>query len=242
MKSVALYQIVHCLDGRPRLVAGHIAVLDRASRRIFNRSFLPDVAEVTARIVDLLRSLGDGEGGPSRFVRMELSAEGELQLLDGGESLYRGYAERLVRPVGRTLRYALPLDEWASTAAEEAEALACSYVQHHGADDAVRCDAEGVCQAVGDGQLFAILDGELCSSEWPQTPHAELFVEAAAEAGMRLRIRPIRRNRITDCEELMVVDHRGITSLQECDGHYLYLSLRISHLPAIMERLVKARS
>lgn len=241
MKQVALYQMVHCLDGRPRLVAEHAAALDRASRRLFNRSYLPDVTALTAEIAACVVALGNRSEKVSRFVRMELTDEGRLSLSDGGLSLYRGYAVRALSPVVRTLRYDLLLDEWTTTAAEATVELARSYIRQRGADDALRCDEQGVCQAVGDGQLFAMCEGLLCCSEWPQTPHAALFVQAAECDGLRLHIRPIRRNELARYDELFTVDHWGITRLAECDRQYLYQSLRVARLAATMEQLVKAR-
>ncbi len=241
MKQVALYQMVHCLDGRPRLVAEHAAALDRASRRLFNQSYLPELNLLAEEIATFAVTLEDRRASVSRFVRMELTAEGRLSLYDGGLSLYRGYAVRALTPAVRTLRYDLLLDEWTTSAAEATVALARSYIRKRGADDAVRCDELGVCQSVGDGQLFAMCEGQLCCSEWPQTPHAALFVQAAEYDGLRLHIRPIRRNELARYDELFTVDHWGITRLAECDRQYLYQSLRVERLAATMEQLVKAR-
>ena len=50
MTGLYLYQTVHLARGRARNVAGHIAVLDAASRELFGRPYAPAAERLAKRI------------------------------------------------------------------------------------------------------------------------------------------------------------------------------------------------
>ena len=54
MTGLYLYQTVHLARGRARNVAGHIAVLDAASRELFGRPYAPAAERLAKRIARCL--------------------------------------------------------------------------------------------------------------------------------------------------------------------------------------------
>lgn len=236
MEAATLIQTIHCHHNQPRLVAEHLTVLTRAAKSLWGFDYRPDVAAITSRIEELLRT----ERYPatvSAFVRLTLDSSGEEQLLSLGTSLYDGYALRSLRPDCCTLPYRHPFEEPISSSALACDTLAASVACRRGYDAAIRCNDEGVCYAIADAPLFAVRDGELYTSIAPATATAQLLASAAAKRGIPLHITPILVRELSRYDELFVVDHRGITSVAHCNGHPFIL-LRAERLAAEMERMI----
>lgn len=124
----------------------------------------------------------------------------------------------------------------APTSASEAEdALVRAVARRLGADEAIRCDAAGVCRSLGEAPLFAVRDGVLYgdrSSAVRFSAEAEPLWRAAAAERIRTVDRPLLREETGCFDELFAVDHRGITALARCDGH--------PYMALVAERLAKA--
>lgn len=82
---------MHLARGRARNVAGHIAVLDAASRELFGHPYAP-AAERLAKRIEALAAAERYPAGVSGFVRIELDPDGKERLSPAGVSLYDGYA------------------------------------------------------------------------------------------------------------------------------------------------------
>ena len=216
--------------GRPRLVAEHVALLERAARRLFGLQARLSAADLEREIVAFVarKRLPDAV---SSFVRLELTEEGQTRLLEGGVSHYAGYAVRSIRPQTFSLVYELPLEEWTSVAAESVHDLMRSYAHGRGLDGVVQVDRLDRCLALG-GAL-------LCAVE-PQTVEAKLLALAADRLHIALEVGALGRAELARCDELFAVDVRGITSVARCD-RYSFMSLRVERLAEEMERLVSAR-
>ena len=233
-----LYQTVHLLDGRPRLLEVHATVLERAAATLFRRGWRADLPQLAAELAALARR----ERYPaevSGFVRLELGATGGLRLKPLGTSLYAGYAVRSVRPDAVTVSYDRLLVEAPTSASEAADALVACAARRAGADAAVRCDSAGSCRAIGDAPLFAIRDGWIVGSLQPLSAAAVAVERGAAAAGIRLADRPLLRSELAACDELFAVDHRGITALAHCDGRP-YMAVVVDRLARGMERALGA--
>ena len=237
--AVTLYQTLHLYARRERCIEQHIVRLDGMARALFGRAYTPDSKALEREVLTLAAK----ERYPdtvSGFVRLELTETGETHLTPLGTSLYEGYALRSLRPTTRTIPYELPLHIDCSTAAEAAHDLARCIARRHDADEAVRVDGEGICLSLGEAELFAFANGELCYSATPQTVEGQLLVQAAEHLAIRHTLRPIANNALKQFDELLAVDYRGITSIASCDG-VRFMSLRAERLAATMEQLVTAR-
>ena len=218
MTGLYLYQTVHLARGRARNVAGHIAVLDAASRELFGRPYAP-AAERLAKRIETLSAAERYPAGVSGFVRIELDPDGTERLLPAGVSLYDGYALRSLQPEAVTLRYDLPLTEAPTSAREAAAQLARRMAERAGADVAVRCDREGILREADDAPLFAVRGKTAFVSPAEACVERELGLRAVEAAGLELEERPVMRDELPRFDELFYVDHRGVTALAHCDGH-----------------------
>lgn len=237
--AVTLYQTLHLYARRVRCIEQHIVRLDGMARALFGRAYTPDPKRLEQEVL----ALAAKEHYPdsvSGFVRLELTETGETRLTPFGTSLYEGYALRSLRPTTLTIPYELPLQIDCSTAAEAAHDLARCVAHRHDADEAVRVNGEGVCFSLGEAELFALANGELCYSATPQTVEGQLLIQAAERLGIRHTLRPIASNALHHFDELFAVDHRGITSIASCDG-VRFMSLRTERLASAMEQLVTVR-
>ena len=231
MTELYLYQTVHL--ARARNVAGHIAMLDAASRELFGRGYAP--ARLAARI-EALAAAERYPTGVSGFVRIELGADGEEHLTPAGVSLYDGYALRSLQPEAVTLRYDLPLTEAPTSAREAAAQLARHMAERAGADVAVRCDREGILREADDAPLFAVARHTVLAAPGTQSVERELAVRAVRAAGLELREEPFGCGELPRIDELFFADHRGITALARCDGQPL-MSLIAERIALVMEGL-----
>ena len=198
---------MHLARGRARNVAGHIAVLDAASRELFGRPYAP-AAERLAKRIEALAAAERYPAGVSGFVRIELDPDGKERLSPAGVSLYDGYAFRSLQPEAVTVDYDLPLSEAPTSAREAAAQLARRLAERAGAEVAVRCDSAGILIA---GRTVLTAPG-FASVE------RRLAVQAVRAAGLELREEPFGRADLPGFDELFFADHRGVTSLSRCDG------------------------
>lgn len=234
-----LYQWIHCRYGRPRFVEEHLKVLQGAFCALFDSTPALDTAALTAEIEQ--RTAAEGlPASLSVFVRVELHCDGALRIVRVEPSLYDGYALRSLHPTVRTLRYDHPFGVRWTTAAEAADRLSEEVARAEGADNALRCTADGRCLGLGAAPLFALHNRRVTTPEEPQTVEARLFVRAAERLGLMVQIAPIGEAELPRYEELLTVDHRGITALSACNGHP-FIMLKSEQIAAEMERLVTAR-
>ena len=166
MTGLYLYQTVHLARGRARNVAGHIAVLDAASRELFGRPYAP-AAERLAKRIETLSAAERYPAGVSGFVRIELDPDGTERLLPAGVSLYDGYAFRSLQPEAVTVGYDLTLSEAPTSAREAAAQLARRLAERRGAEVAVRCDSAGILRSADDAPLLAIAGRTVLTAPGP---------------------------------------------------------------------------
>ena len=220
MTGLYLYQTVHLARGRARNVAGHIAVLDAASRELFGRPYAP-AAERLARRIETLSAADRSPAGVSGFVRIELDPDGTERLLPAGVSLYDGYAFRSLQPEAVTVGYDLTLSEAPTSAREAAAQLARRLAERRGAEVAVRCDSAGILRSADDAPLLAIAGRTVLTVPGPASVERRLAMLAGRAAGLELREEAFGRADLPSLDELFFADHRGVTSLSRCDGQPL---------------------
>lgn len=249
MMELCVYQTVHLCDGRPRLVADHAALVDRAARSLLGIRYKVDPADLERRIA-AAAAAARYPRSVSGFVRIELFTDGRERLAPAGVSLYRGYAWRSLTPEARTIRYDLPLSEAPASHRAAAALLARQRARLSGADVAVRCNGAGHCLTADDAPLIAIRGREVVTPPvgdgtaaadgaapalFPSVERA-LALRAAVEAGLTVCEEPVERSALGRFDELFYVDHRGITSLAHCDG-YPFMTLLAERIAGQMEAL-----
>lgn len=220
MTGLYLYQTVHLARGRARNVAGHIAVLDAASRELFGRPYAP-AAERLAKRIETLSAAERYPAGVSGFVRIELDPDGTERLLPAGVSLYDGYAFRSLQPEAVTVGYDLTLSEAPTSAREAAAQLArqAGRTARGGSRRALRqrgYSPLGRRRAAAGHRRPHRPDGPR-----PASVERRLAMLAVRAAGLELREEAFGRADLPSLDELFFADHRGVTSLSRCDGQPL---------------------
>lgn len=218
MTGLYLYQTVHLARGRARNVAGHIAVLDAASRELFGRPYAP-AAERLAKRIETLSAAERYPAGVSGFVRIELDPDGTERLLPAGVSLYDGYAFRSLQPEAVTVGYDLSLSEGSAPPAREAAAqLARRLAERRGAESPWRCDSAGILRSGRRRAAAGHRRPHRPNSPGPASVERRLAMLAVRAAGLELREEAFGRADLPSLDELFFADHRGVTSLSRCDG------------------------
>ncbi len=229
-----LYQILHVERRSPCYLREHIEVLDRASQQLFRRSFRPEVQQVEEEVHRLLDALCLRREA-THFVRIELFASGERMLRYAGTSLYDGYALRSLRPAAVTVRYDLPTGEYPTSLGEEAARWALHAAEQRGARCAVHCDGRGILLTADNAPLVAIQGETCCLSPAPESLERLLARECIRAAGLTLRETPILHDQLSRFDELLYIDHRGITSLASCDGRP-YMNILTDRLARVLDQ------
>lgn len=211
-----LYQTVHVDDRYPARLDDHLRLLDRHSRRLFGRPFTAGRAQVEAEIRRILEA--NRIPRITSFVRLELTAGGERIVRFAETSLYRGYALRSLRPSAVTVGYDLPTGEAPTALREEAARWAQHYAERHDARCALRCDGTGMALTADDAPLVAVKGLRCYTSPAPESVERMLLADAVTAAGLELHEQPVDRSQLPDFDELLYVDHRGVTALSACDG------------------------
>lgn len=210
-------QIIHVRGREPRFLSEHLGELERAWYALFRRQLKLDRAEVRQALLTLL----DRERYPiegSAYVALEVAADGGWHLHPEGDSLYRGYVLRALRPEAVTIRFDLPFDGLPTAAAALTWQTARRMAEQRRAGAVVRLSADLTLLEADGMPLFAVAARTVYTSREVQGVEGRLALEAIRRAGYPLQIMPLKRDHLADIEELFYVDHRGVTALSSCDG------------------------
>lgn len=264
MTDLYLYQTLHLLRGRVRLLDRHVALLDRCSAELFGRRYTPDLRQLERRIAATAAAHSTG-GVCSSFVRLEWRPDGSERLLPAGNSYYEGYALRSVRPRGLTVAGEPPLGGYPTPAREAAALTARQLALRAGAAVAVLTGADGSYRTAEGSPLAALHDRTLWLTPecapcllppggtgadgqplpgrcFPAVPSVEygLLAEAARAAGYAVEARPFGPAELPQIDELLWLDHRGITALSHIDGRPL-LALAAERIAEALEKRFSKR-
>lgn len=230
-----IYQTIHTLEHWPMHLEAHTEVLDTASRALFNRPFCPDTAALAQQITTML----DTAAAPrdrSVFVRMQLTATGDVELKTAGVSLYRGYDLRSLFPVAVTLQYELPFGDYPTSAREATAELARAVAESRNARSVVQYDRHGALLTADNAPLFAVKGTTVCTPPAARSVEAMLAARCIEAVGLELRVEPIPHEQLASFDEIFYFDHRGVTALSRCDGHP-YMSLMAERVARQAARL-----
>ncbi len=233
MTAPTLLQTIHVAPDGPRLVGEHVTLLDRASRALFGRHYIPDTETLTRRIAALVAR----ECYPvsySSFVQLEISSDGEERLLAAGGSLYKGYALRSLTPEARCVECTLTRADLPTPARHAATGLADQLARREGASLAVCVAPDGTLCMADNAPLFAIRGRELLAGPGIASVERDLVLRIAPKAQLTHSEESLHSELLPHLDELFYVDHRGITALGRCDGYPL-MSLLAERLARTME-------
>ena len=258
-----LYQMLHLYHGRVRLLDRHVELLDRCVRELFGTEYRSDLRTLERQVL-ATAAAARYPSDISAFVRIELTAAGEVRLLPAGVSYYGGYALRSVRPAGVSVRCEPPLDGYPTQARDAAVTAARRMAECAGGRVAVQHDADGTYHTIEGSPLavvredtvwlapegrayeipasgFRLGEGALrgCRFDPPHSVEYGLLAGAVQAAGLTLREEAFDAEVVNGADELFWLDHRGVTALSYCDGRPL-MALAAERIAAALEKLFVA--
>lgn len=216
MKAI-LQQMIHVCGREVRFLREHLGEVERAWFALFRSSLRLPAEAVEAEIRRLLEREHCSKEY-STYLRLEVDPEGQWCLQIEGDSLYRGYVLRALRPDAVAIRFELPFEGMPTTAAAQTWQTALCMARSRKVHSVVRLSEELTLMAADGVSLFAVAARTVYVSHEPRGVEGRLAREAIRRAGYSLEIMPLKRDHLPDIEELFYVDHRGVTALGSCDG------------------------
>lgn len=229
-----IYQTLQFTAGEPRLTGAHLLALGEWASKLFDVDYAPELTEFEERVKRIVAT----ERYPDRlssFVRVEVDAEGRERLLPAGISLYNGYTMRSITPSAAIIHYDVPFSDFHTSLRESAAQFATLRAQLAGADIAIRSNAKGECVTADNSPLFALRGNMAATSSTRGDVEAALTRHAIEAAGLQFMAEPLNEENIFDFDELFYVDHRGVTSIERCNGH-IYMSLKAERIASHLEQ------
>lgn len=208
-----LYQIIHVEGRRPLFLKMHLQYLRKQWEELFDAMLSIDPQQIEQRIVEYLDKEKYARDR-AHYATVVVTAEGKILISAEGNSYYRGYALRVLRPRGIELEFETPFDTIPSLARQKAWELANSIARSRGAHIAIRTDYDGVLHEADGAQLFAVMGRRIVSSREPYGVEGFLALKAFERAGYRFQVEEFTAEDLGSIDELFYVDHRGVTALE----------------------------
>jgi hypothetical protein len=213
-------QMLHIRGREVRFLGEHLREVERAWFALFRRDLHLEEPTIRREIEQLLdRERCSKEF--STYLRLDLDSEAKWHLALEGDSLYRGYVLRALRPEAVTIRFDLPFEGLPTVAAAQTWQTARCMAESRKVRSVVRM-SEDLTLLEADGvPLFAVAGRTVYTSRELRGVEGRLAREAIRRAGYRFEVIPLKRDHLPDIEELFYVDHRGVSALQSCDGKWM---------------------
>lgn len=234
-----LQQTIHVFDGKPRFLEEHLRELQRGWFTLLGENLQLDSQKVHGQIEELLIKERCPRGYSS-YVRLAIDFRGGVHYSIEGESLYRGYVLRALRPDAVAIRFEVPFAGVATVAAHQTWQTALRIAEQRKVRSVVRMSEDTTLLEADGAPLFAVAARTIYSSRELHSVEGRLAMEAIRRAGYSLRIMALKRSHLPDIEELFYVDHRGVTALRSCDGK-LMLSAVAERVAEQLEAIVRKK-
>ncbi len=235
MSQLALYQIIHTLDGEIFHLEQHLNILFESYFELFNSSARAPLAECRERITSLIKS-SRCPRGVSLFVRVSIDDSARVVIEELERSLYCGYTLRCISPKAALVEYNMPQIELPTLLRQNLSALANLEARKREQCEVALRHYNGEVDLINGAQIFAVYGEELITARRSLSVEHKLAKECATELGLNMVERAIRAEELTLFDELFFVDHYGVTPIKMCRGRY-YMSLTASAIAAAMGRI-----
>ncbi len=219
MSPLALYQIVHTLDGKIFHLDEHLNLLFESYFTLFSASARAALAEAPKRIEELLKR-SRCPRGVSLFVRLTLQPDGTLEIEEFERSLYCGYTLRCISPSAALVEYQLPRLELPTTMSESAYIFANEVARKSSQCEVALRSYNGKVDLINGAQIFALLDDTLITARTSHSVTHAFAKKCAKELGITIEERDIAASEIKLFDELFFANHLGITPIKACCGRY----------------------
>lgn len=208
-----LYQIIHIEGRRPLFLKMHLQYLRKQWEELYDAMLSINPTDIERRIVEVLDK-GRFATDRAHYATVMVNSEGEISVTAEGNSYYRGYVLRALRPRAVELEFETPFDTIPSQARLASWELANAIARSRGAHIAIRTDYNGVLHEADGAQLFAVIGRSIVSSREPYGVEGFLARKAFEKAGYHFQVEELTSEDAGSIDELFYVDHRGVTALE----------------------------
>ena len=224
-EDLYLYQNIHTLDYEPWHLKHHIDILNLSAEKLFGNEATLSELKIRGEI-ELLLDRSRLTRNVSICVVLRLYSTGDYSLHVGQVGIYRGYVMRSLRPVAICLKMGATLSNYPTSALKASHDLAHQIASAKDCHEAIMIDEAGFVVedplrpvAIINQYTLTMPSPELCSVEC-------LLMERAAEKhGLKVAYSRITQEQIEQADEVLMMTHQGITSVERIGQKYYYSTL-----------------
>lgn len=215
-----IYQRLRTRGVEPLYLDRAVEHLSYWSERLFDEPFHPDTKALNAQIRAALLNEGFSKGG-THAVEVRLYSCGDI-LVTPLESLYlESFPLRAIRP-SATPQHLTGELLLAPTSAKEAMLAICHTAKLLPSQDIpMWIDHNNEITAIDGAPVIAVMENEIILSHLGDSVEFELAEQALANTTHPMRRGFISCNELPLVKELLYIDHRGITALNDIEGRQL---------------------
>lgn len=212
-----VYQYIRTEGHRALQMQRRMEMLDSASWKLHHAPSGLNTGQTAAAVERLLSDNGYPDHG-SHIVLLRSYGNAEYALSCHGTSMYDKLNIRALRPRAVIVESGGIFSGLPTSASLATSKLLGKYAATNGYGAFVATDGSGRVVSVDGGTPVIITKGIIVVSESAMTVEAEIVMRAFERDGRRIEIRSITRSELLAADELAGIDHRGITSVSECEG------------------------
>lgn len=230
-----IYQNIHTLDYAPRHVKRHAEMLRTLSQELFGVECSLSAEGLESQIRQLLEHVRPSRQRSIRVVAKQYSS-GDYSIECDEPSLYRGYTLRSLRPEAATLRVAMPLDIYPTSAAIATRCVADSIARSRDFHQAILLGEDREILSEASAPIALVRGRTLTIAPAPYSVEREIVEQAAARANIAVERKAFTHEEMMLADEVIVISWQGITAMQSVDNR-TFMSIIAEHLAREMEKL-----
>lgn len=212
-----VYQYIRTEGHRALQMQRRTEILDAASWQLRHAPSGLDAGRTAAAVERLLSENGYPDYG-SHIVLLRSYGNSEYALSCQGTSIYENLTIRALRPKATIVESGGIFNGLPTSASLATARLLGEYAAMNGYGAFIEADSTGRIVSVDGGTPVIITRGLITFSDSAMTVEAEIVMRAFERDRRRIEIRSITRQNLLAADELAGIDHRGITSVSECEG------------------------
>lgn len=230
-----IYQNIHTLEWTPRHTERHVEILRTLALELFGIECDFSAGQIAEQIALLLETERPSR---QRSIRVEIRqyASGSYTIECDAPSLYRGYALRSLRPEAATIRIAVPLEAFPTSAAVATCEVADSIARSRDFHTAILMDDSGTICSPASQPIAIVHERRLLLAPAPYSIESEIVERAARKAQIEVERRAISHRDVAQADEVLSISWQGITAMQKVDNK-TYMSIVAERLASEMEKL-----
>lgn len=224
-EDVYLYQNIHTLDYKAWHLKQHLDILNISAQTLFGLRTSLSEQEISSQIQTLLDHSRLSRN-VSICVILRLYSTGDYSLHVGQVGIYRGYVMRSLRPTVMCIKMDIGMNSYPTSALKASYDMAHHIAIAAGCHEAIMIDSAGnVVEdplrpvAVIKEYTITIPRPTLCSVE------CMLLERAAEKHGLQIKYEQISLHDIKEADEVLMMTHQGITSVDQIAGKSYYSTL-----------------